>query len=128
VAREQVTRWAARYGSRVTLLLAFAVRSPDRPLRHQSDYTVNELRWLIINEQVELPEDLLVRRTSLAIAGLLTPELVKEITALLGAERGWDSRQAQGNLRLTFERLAGYHGLSALAESVIEDPFDVSES
>ncbi len=128
VAREQVARWVARYGSRVGRLLAFVTQSPDRPLRHQGDYTVNELRWIMLNEQVELPEDLLVRRTALAIAGQLTPALIKEITALLAAERGWDPHQARTHLRLTFERLAGYHGLSALANIAIEDPFDVSES
>ncbi|WP_413738086.1 FAD-dependent oxidoreductase [Sodalis sp. RH21] len=116
----QAARWAERYGSRVAALLEFAGQSPDRPLDHHAGYTVNELRWLIANEQVEMPADLLVRRTAMAISGRLTPALAAEVTALLAAERGWSETLARENLRLTIEQLAQRHGLAKLAASVAE--------
>ncbi|MEA9391629.1 glycerol-3-phosphate dehydrogenase/oxidase [Acerihabitans sp. TG2] len=128
LTRGQVTRWVERYGSRIEQLLPFAAQSHDRPLKNRPDYTVNELRWIMVYEQVVVPEDLLVRRTAMAIAGQLTCALVEEIVELFAAERGWDHTLAQTHLRRTFTHLASYHGLSALSDIAIEDPLDVSQS
>lgn len=114
----RVAQWVSRYGSRVRALLDFIGQTPDRPLRHHPGYTVNELRFLIAREQVVTPEDLLVRRTAMAIAGELTPELTAEVTAILAQEHGWSEAEAQDKLRAAQTRLAVRHGLAALTADV----------
>ncbi|WP_413729831.1 glycerol-3-phosphate dehydrogenase/oxidase [Sodalis sp. RH22] len=111
----RVAQWVSRYGGRVTALLDFVTRTPDRPLRHHPGYTVNELRFLIAREQVVRPEDVLVRRTAMAIAGELTPELVAEVTEIVAQALGLSDDERRASLAAALESLAGRHGLARLA-------------
>ncbi|NDL62277.1 glycerol-3-phosphate dehydrogenase/oxidase [Acerihabitans arboris] len=113
----RVAQWVVRYGSRAVALLAFVSQTPDGPLRHHPGYTVNELRFLIAREQVVRPEDLLVRRTAMAISGELTPALVEEVTGILAQALGLSESERNASLRAAGAHLAAYHGLSWLAAS-----------
>lgn len=116
----RVAQWVARYGSRVVDVLDFVTQSPDQPLRHHAGYTCNELRFLIEREQAVTPEDVLVRRTAMAITGELTPALVAEITGLVARARGFSESEARASLNATLAILAARHGLTGLAATVSE--------
>lgn len=121
----RVAQWAARYGGRVTALLDFISQTPDRPLRHHPGYTVNELRFLIVREQVARPEDLLVRRTAMAISGELTPALVAEVTEIMAQVLGLSDDWRRASLAAALAGLAARHGtpgLTAFASQPFIDP------
>lgn len=111
---DRISQLLARYGTRAADMARFMCLDPDTPLKYYADYSRNELRYLIHHEQVQSLEDLLVRRTPMAISGALTPERVEEIATLLGAELGWDAEHTAQHLAATLSRLASLHGLTGL--------------
>lgn len=115
----RVAQLAERYGTRARAIIDAINARPDRPLTHHAGYSRNELLYLLSHEQVMTPEDLLVRRTSIAICGELTAELLAEVVTLMAAERGWDADQAQFHLQHTASRLASLHGLTGLISTAV---------
>ncbi len=71
----------ARYGTRAGLLAAGL--GADRPLESLPDYSREELLWLIRNERVGSVEDLIRRRTDIAISGRLTDAVQREVEGLM---------------------------------------------
>lgn len=110
----RISQLLARYGSAAATIAAFMNQTADQPLEHTPDYSRNELRYLILHEQVQTLEDLLVRRTPMAISGQLTSERVAEIGKLLASELGWGEPQSTQHLQTTFSRLASLHGLTGI--------------
>lgn len=115
----RVTQLVKRYGSRALPLLSL-LRDDDRPLHHHADYSATELRYLTEHEQVCQLEDLLVRRTSLAIGGELTPPLIQEISLLMAQTLGWSERQRVQQLQRCCASLARFHGLHGLYPTVMQ--------
>jgi len=115
----RVTQLVKRYGSRPLPLLSL-LRDDDRPLHHHADYSATELRYLTEHEQVCQLEDLLVRRTSLAIGGELTPPLIQEISLLMAQTLGWSERQRVQQLQRCCASLARFHGLHGLYPTVMQ--------
>lgn len=85
----RVTQLAARYGTRAEAVIKAIGHRPDRPLRHHADYSENEIAFLIHNEQAVMPEDLLVRRTRIAISGEASLALITELATLMAQEICW---------------------------------------
>lgn len=115
----RVTQLVKRYGSRALPLLQL-LRDDDHPLHHHADYSATELRYLTEHEQVCQLEDLLVRRTSLAIGGELTPPLIQEISLLMAQTLGWSERQRVQQLQRCCASLARFHGLHGLYPTVMQ--------
>jgi glycerol-3-phosphate dehydrogenase len=98
-------------------------------LQANPNWSQNETRFLIAHEQVQTLEDLLVRRTPLAISGQLTVDLIAEINRLLAEARGWSPEQAAQHLNHTLSRLASLHGLGRLSPvAVNKETRHVSQS
>jgi len=113
----RVTQLVKRYGSRVLPLLPL-LQDNDQPLHHHADYSPTELRYLIEHEQVCQLEDLLVRRTSLAICGELTSPLIQEISLLLAQTLQLSESQRVQQLQRCCASLARLHGLQGLYPTV----------
>ncbi|WP_376742801.1 glycerol-3-phosphate dehydrogenase/oxidase [Ensifer canadensis] len=83
-----------RYGTDAGRIAEFVAAAPDAPLPHP-DYSTREVQFLIRSEKVEQLDDLLLRRTTLAITGELSLEMTDAVLALLAAEKHWPAgRQA----------------------------------
>lgn len=117
----RVTQLVQRYGTRAEPLIAAIVRTADSPLTHHAEWSNNELRYLILHEQVCQLSDLLVRRTPLALSGELSGPLIAEISVLLASTLGWSEKYRQQHLRDTCSQLARMHGLTNLTYSVSEE-------
>jgi glycerol-3-phosphate dehydrogenase len=66
---------------------------------------------LIRTEAVEHLDDLLLRRTTLAVSGRLSLDMVEATLALLAAERGWSAAKAVSERQLFLTLLAERHGV-----------------
>ena len=118
---ERVTQLVQRYGSRALPMLQRIQQQGEQPLQHHQAYSTLELRYLIEHEQVLQLEDLLVRRTSLAICGELTPPLVEEISHLLATTLGWSDHQRLQHVQRSCASLARWHGLTTLYPTVFQE-------
>jgi glycerol-3-phosphate dehydrogenase len=84
-----------RYGSRARRIAEDAAREGDRPLDHAPDYSTAEIAWLCRHEHVRRLEDLLLRRTNLALLGRLSRPLLVELAGIWGSVLGrTDAEQA----------------------------------
>ena len=78
-----------RYGS-TAARIAEAVTADDRPLPSHSGYSPAELAWIAGNELVVHLDDLLDRRTTIAVLGEARPEVVADVAAAIAPVLGWD--------------------------------------
>ncbi|NIF23532.1 glycerol-3-phosphate dehydrogenase/oxidase [Candidatus Pantoea multigeneris] len=104
----RIEQLVQRYGSRILLMLPL-LQQDDQPLRSQPDYSASELLFLTRHEHVMQLEDLLVRRTSLAMSGTLTQTTMEEISQLLATELGWSEAQRQQQVETCRTRLEQQH-------------------
>nr|WP_314088979.1 glycerol-3-phosphate dehydrogenase/oxidase [uncultured Shinella sp.] len=81
-----------RYGTEAEDIARFIAVKPDHPLPHAL-YSARELQYLIRAEAVEHLDDLLLRRTTLAISGDLSLTMAEAVLDLLAAERGWSAQR-----------------------------------
>ncbi|WP_242224575.1 glycerol-3-phosphate dehydrogenase/oxidase [Shinella zoogloeoides] len=79
-----------RYGTDAEDVATFLVAGPDHALPH-GGYSARELLFLIREEAVEHLDDLLLRRTTLAISGELSLAMAEAVLAVLAAEKGWSA-------------------------------------
>lgn len=68
-----------RYGTRAEAIAEYIAASEDAPLQTLPDYSQRELRFLIEQEKVVHLDDLLLRRTLIAMVGQVTPEVLAEL-------------------------------------------------
>ncbi|MBX5156816.1 glycerol-3-phosphate dehydrogenase/oxidase [Rhizobium sp. NZLR3b] len=78
----------ARYGTDAEAIAGFIAAGPDAALPHAS-YSVRELQVLIRDEAVEHLDDLLLRRTTLAVSGELSLDMTDAVLDLLAQEKRW---------------------------------------
>ncbi|AOF93575.1 glycerol-3-phosphate dehydrogenase/oxidase [Sinorhizobium sp. RAC02] len=88
VSAERAASLFERYGTDADDVARFIAAAPDHPLPHEG-YSARELIHLIRSEAVEHLDDLLTRRTTLAIAGELSLAMVDAALGVLAAEKGW---------------------------------------
>jgi glycerol-3-phosphate dehydrogenase len=82
LSESRVDTLLSRYGTRAEALMTDLAVS-DTPLRSLPDYSREELTFLTRHEHVGSTEDLVKRRTAIAISGCLSAAAKQEITALL---------------------------------------------
>jgi len=101
-----------RYGTRAELVAQFLAESPDAPLDSLPDYSRREIAYLAQNEKVIHLDDFVLRRSMLAMLGLLTSRSsLEELAAVLGESLGWEATQIKAEVARTAELLATRHGV-----------------
>jgi len=97
---ERAAMLLARYGTSATPVLA-AEATGMTPLDGAPDYSLQELDWLVRNEQVVHLDDLVMRRTALAITGRLTVRALDQAADVAAAALGWSAgRTAEEKIRV----------------------------
>ncbi|MCE7859845.1 MAG: glycerol-3-phosphate dehydrogenase, partial [Chloroflexi bacterium CFX2] len=108
LSRERLEILFERYGSRAEVVAGFINKGEDAPVASLPEYTKREMLFMIQHEKVEHLDDLLLRRTMLAMLGRLTRDAINEVNDLLGNALGWDAAQknveAERTLRLLAEK------------------------
>ena len=100
-----------RYGTRAEAIAEFLTHQPDAPLKTLPDYSRREIAFIAQNEKVVHLDDLVLRRTMLAMLGQLTRPAVDELADVAGDALGWNESQKQAEVRRTLELLATRHAL-----------------
>lgn len=100
-----------RYGTRADDVIRYLDAGPDRLLRSTRELSVRELEFMARNEQIGHLIDVLVRRTSLAFRGLVTGELLVEVSDVLSGPLGWDAAARADEIQRAREVLERLHGV-----------------
>ena len=83
----------------------------DRPLTHHATYTVREIEFIVRNEDVMHLDDLVLRRTAIALLGELTSDLLDELLAIVSVIRDWSRQQTDAERERTVDILRDRHGI-----------------
>lgn len=98
-----------RYGTRGGQIAEFMVEEADQPLRYHAGYSRREIEFIVRQERVVRLDDLLLRRTAIALLGELTSELLDELARIVGGVNQWTAQQTAAEIVRTLEILRDKH-------------------
>lgn len=98
-----------RYGSRAESIASFINREEDEPLKFLAEYTRREIIFLAQHEKIIHLDDLLLRRTMLAMLGRLSKNIIVELADVLGDSLGWGLEQKNAEVERTLHLLSDRH-------------------
>ena len=112
LSAERVKALFDRYGTYASEIAAYCAQEPDKALSSQQDYSQREIMFLAEREKIVHLEDLLLRRSLLAMLGYVTGALLQETAAILGNVLGWSASQRQEEVERATKLLVSRHGVS----------------
>jgi glycerol-3-phosphate dehydrogenase len=96
---DRVATLLQRYGTRAEQVAGFITESQDQPLRNHSTYTRREIEFILSAERIVHIDDLVLRRTAIALLGELTPDLLAELTEIAAGANQWSADDAKKEIR-----------------------------
>ena len=111
LARTRAQALLRRYGSQALRMAQHFKVAGDEPLQHAPDYSVAEVAWLCTETGVIHLDDLVIRRTLLAIRGLVTDAVLVEMAGIAGQALGWDAGRERQELHNCANALRERHGV-----------------
>lgn len=109
LSKERLEILFERYGTRAESIADFIKRAPDEPLKFLSNYSKREIMFLAQHEKIEHLDDLILRRTMLAMLGKLTSQSLLELVSILGETFNWNSTKENDEAERTLRVLANKH-------------------
>ncbi|MBS3647791.1 glycerol-3-phosphate dehydrogenase/oxidase [Pseudaminobacter sp. 19-2017] len=110
-APERAEALLDRYGTTARSILAHEAKQLVVPLADAPDFTLAELDWIARNEAVVHLEDIVMRRTALAITGRLSHRDLGRIADVVASALGWDAARREVELKATQATLTERHRL-----------------
>ncbi|MEW9309333.1 glycerol-3-phosphate dehydrogenase/oxidase [Labrys neptuniae] len=105
---ERVAELLGRYGTTARAILTHEGPQAAR-LADADDYSWGEIDWLTRHEKVVTLEDIVMRRSTLAITGRLSSRDLATIADIAARALGWNEEQRNEQLAKTREILAARH-------------------
>jgi glycerol-3-phosphate dehydrogenase len=100
-----------RYGTRATEVIDYLQAGEDRVLRSTPELSLREIDYMVEHEQIGHLVDVLIRRTSLAFRGLVTTDLLAELSEALAGPLGWDKARVAQEIRDAEDVLTRLHSV-----------------
>jgi glycerol-3-phosphate dehydrogenase len=98
-----------RYGTRAELISGFIGRAADAPLNSLPSYSQREIAFLAQHEKIIHLDDLLLRRSMLAMLGRLNRNVIEEIAEVLAECLKWGPGQKDAEVASALKILADKH-------------------
>jgi len=111
VARERLKVLFERYGTRAETIATYMNGGTDFIVRSLPDFSLREIVFLAQHEKICHLDDLLLRRSTLALLGRVTREMTEELARVLGNALGWNEEQKAAEVRRTLSILADRYGV-----------------
>lgn len=109
---ERVRVLCERYGTRAESVAMFISKQADEPLKSLPDFSRREIAFLCQNEKIVHLDDLLLRRTRLAMLGRLTRPALEELADAAAESLGWDAARKKSEAARALDLLASRHNVS----------------
>lgn len=110
ISKARVQTLLERYGSSARAVADEISKTADTMLPGYG-YSHNEIRLIVEREQVETLADIFLRRTTIAITGDLTTELVDAVLDILATHKAWNAKQAAQEHAAFVALLKHQHGV-----------------
>jgi len=111
--RRAIEQLFQRYGTLATLIgadiAANHVAGATEPLTQEPTYLRGEVHYLARTEKVTHLEDFVLRRSSLAMMGMVSRPLLVELSDVIGDALEWDEARQQAEVERAVARLTKYH-------------------
>ena len=111
---ERLAALLERYGSGAGKVAAYLQASQDAPLAFHAGYSRREIEYIARNERVVHLDDLILRRTMMALLGLVTMQLLEELAAILSPVLQWSRQDAAAEIERTARILEKVHGVKLM--------------
>ena len=97
--RQRLSTLLDRYGTTAAAMARhIAAFGDERPLGHARDYSRGEIDYVSRFERVQRLADIVMRRTTLAIAARLKLSDLEEIAEVAGAALGWSEQRRRDEI------------------------------
>ena len=106
---ERMETLFARYGADATKFAAYIAAGDDRPLACCADYSQRELAYLARCEKVARLDDLLLRRTLIAMRGYASCGAVHEVADVAAGALGWSDARKADEIQRALDILRAMH-------------------
>ena len=111
LSNDRVICLLERYGTRAEKVNEFISNGPDQPLVNLIDYSKREIRFITQEEKIVHLEDFILRRSLLAKLGLLSPDLIEDLSNIVGDKLGWSITRRTEEGKRAVDVLVNRHGL-----------------
>jgi len=111
VTRERLKALFERYGSRAESIATYMNGGTDFFLKSMPDYSRREIIFLVQHEKIFHLDDFILRRSMLAMLGLVTREMIDELADIFSNTLGWDADQRAAEVARTLFILEDRHGV-----------------
>ena len=122
LASERLESLFERYGTRAEQVATFIAEAEDTLLADVAEYSRREIMFIVQHEKVIHLDDVLLRRTSLALLGQLNVAALEQLGEVVGTVLGWSETQIRQEVIRAADLLKHRHGVPAsrllLASSV----------
>lgn len=113
IDRDRAETLLDRYGTTVQAILTDPSAYTDAQRLHTIPiYSTLEMDWIARNELVQTLGDIVLRRTSLAIEGLLSEDGLREIAAIAAVPLGWPADRQRQEVEEVILHLQRFHGVT----------------
>lgn len=102
-----------RYGTKARTLASHIAEFPgNRLLTGSSDYCRGEIDWISRNERVLRLEDILLRRTHIAITGQASLSLIADVSEIVGKALHWSEDKLEREVASVIKSLTDHHRIT----------------
>ena len=102
-----------RYGTRAEAIARYISGGTDTPIDGLPSYSRREIMFIASQDKVEHVDDLLLRRTWIAILGMVNGSALKAIANTIGETMGWSAEQTRAEIERARTVLTTRNGVPA---------------
>ena len=113
---ERLRQLFERYGARAADFADYISRANDGPLTHHPRYSRREIEFILKTEKPARLDDLVLRRSVIAMLGELNRGLLDELAELGAQTLGWDSERQRQEIARAIEILRRRHRVDLSAQ------------
>lgn len=114
VSLDRAAHLVDAYGTRAREVMAFCAERPDdEPLGPGIELTAAEIAFLARHEYATRLDDLILRRTAVAITGTVDTGLIEAVATVAAGELGWSDARRRAEIDAVVADLENYHGVTA---------------
>lgn len=108
-----------RYGTRAEEIAEYISQANDQSLENHPTYSQREVEFLVNEEKLTHLDDLVLRRSLIAMLGFLTPQLLSELADITANSLGWSDERKQAEIERTYRIIKVKHRVDLSSEPAI---------
>jgi len=109
-----------RYGTRSEVFAEYISQANDQPLKNHPTYSQREIEFIVKEEKLTRLDDLVLRRSLIAMLGYLNLDLLNELADITAEALGWSDERKQDEIKRTITIISKKHRIDLEPTMVLE--------